>query len=315
MNAHLNIIRPGPHCTLQDLGRIGFQKYGFTQSGAADEHAFRWANALLANHQNTACLEITLGMFSATFLGETQICVCGANSKILINDIERAPWRVLNIHAGDTLNILCAKAGFKLYLAVKHGFIAPRYLDSYSMNAREKIGLNKGQAFTAHQTIEYTVFSKHDINTIRTIDQQYIPDYSNALELSVIPSPEFKFFSNQEPHNLFNNEYIIQADSSKMGYKLSGQAIDYRGPILKSSGVSFGTIQIPKNGQPIILLKDHQTIGGYPKIGTISQIDGFKLSQKRPGEKVSFKLSTREQEEERLRTFLTFFNTFAATSN
>lgn len=315
MKTHLDIIRPGPLCTLQDLGRIGFQEYGFTQSGAADEHAFRWANALLANHQNMPCLEITLGMFSAKFNGATQICVCGANSKIFINDIERTPWSVLNINAGDTLDIRCAKTGFKLYLAIKHGFVTPRHLDSCSMNAREKIGLNRGQPFKAHQKIAYTLFSNHEINTIRTIDKQYIPDYSNTLELSVIPSPEFEFFSHKEPQSLFNDAYYIQADSNKMGYKLSGQAINYTGPILKSSGVTFGTIQIPKSGQPIILLKDHQTIGGYPKIGTISQIDGFKLSQKRPGETVFFKLSTREKEEKRLRKFVTFFNAFSCVSN
>lgn len=308
----LNVLKCGPLSTIQDLGRNGVQHLGVSQSGAADEYAFRWANKLLGNTQNTACIEITLGPFSVEFNLDTEISICGANANYLINNLPIKIWQNQRIKKGDILTINTAKNGLLIYLAVKGGFESIRYFNSQSFNPRESHLTPKLKQIKNGDIIHFKKINLSKKFRYIHLNESYIPDYKEPLELSLIPMQKLKDFSLSTHNHLFSSLYKISQDSNKMAYRLHGEALNYRDDYENtniSSAVTLGTIQVPDNGQPIILLKDRQTIGGYPIIGTIPTIDTFKLCQRRPGEEIFFKKSSVSTEEKRYKNFLNLYTT------
>ena len=325
------IIKSGPHTTTQDLGRKGHQHTGYSAGGAADEYAFRWANKLLGNAQDSTTLEIIFGPFEIIFYQPCVIALTGATANAILNDIHIKLWQTHQVNAGDKLKLTSPKSGLINYLAIMHGIRSPHFLGSSSIVVREKTGPNNGKILADDHLICYTLMADDrtqldsdlqplnkseskktstDIYVSRSVHPIWIPNYTEEIEINLFLHSQYHLFEEHVVTKLFQQDFMINPHSNKMGYKLNGDPItlsqDHH--IQLSEAIGYGAVQIPPDGQPIILLKDRQTIGGYPKIGAISQLDAFKLSQRRPGQTVRFKKGDIVKERKELKHFFDFFN-------
>lgn len=283
----LRIITPGPLSLLQDLGRYGYQHIGVTPGGPMDEHAFSWANRLLDNVNNAAQIEITMGQFNCEFLHPTMIALTGADMNATLNGEAISPWKTYFVNANDRLLLGIAQSGLRSYLAVTGGFNVDLQLGSCATVMRDNLGgLNGlGEKLKANDVITYCE-SKKSIRK-RTPDK-FIGHYPALVRLAVIPSYQYEQFSATQRRRFFAATYIVSAQIDRMGYRLSGEAISCNDKTLASEGIALGAIQIPSDGQPIVLMRDRQTIGGYPKIGCLTSLDISKLAQCQPGTRIQF---------------------------
>jgi biotin-dependent carboxylase-like uncharacterized protein len=280
------VIKPGLLALVQDLGRHGYQSLGLTTGGPMDEMAFRWSNALLENDTNSAQIEITFGMLSLEAQADTSFAITGADLGATLNGKSISPWRNYPIRKGDILAFHQPIWGLRAYLAVKGGFFCEPTLGSVATVMRERIGglTGKGDKLKKDDILKYQPFHHHQE---RAVPRLAIPNYGQT-EIPVILSYQYESFSSLERANFFSSDYRVSGNSDRMGYRLEGQAItsDLKGII--SEGIAYGAIQLPKDGQPIVLLRDRQTIGGYPKIGCVTRYGGSILSQQKPGDVIQF---------------------------
>ncbi len=282
------ILEGGLLSLIEDFGRFGLCDKGISNSGVMDEYAYIIANNLLQNPSNTNCIEITIGGLKLQSDSSCVVSVTGANGKFSINSEEADIWRTHDIKKGDILEFGYAKNGARMYLALKGGFDITKELGSNSTTIKENIGGINGRSLQKDDVLEFsnTKIENHNI----FLKKDFIPQYSKNLSLRVILGYQDNYFNKKEIENFFSQAYTISAQNNRMGYKLNAEPINCQIDGIISEGISFGAIQIPKDGQPIILLKDRQTIGGYPKIGSVLPIDCFKLSQLRAGDTIRFDL-------------------------
>ncbi|QIR07519.1 biotin-dependent carboxyltransferase family protein [Salinivibrio costicola] len=283
----LYVLTPGPLSLVQDLGRHGHQHIGVSPGGPMDEHAFLWANRLLDNPLNAAQIEIAMGQFSCEFYADTTIALTGADMNARLNGKAVASWQSLRVRAGDQLSLPGARTGMRSYLAVKEGFKVTGVLNSCATVMRDGLGgfSRQGDKLMAQDRLQYKVTPP--IPT-RRVPEKFIPDYGQPLILSVIPGYQYELFAHAERERFFSSEFTVTPKIDRMGYRLSGAAIQCQTTSLISEGIALGAIQIPADGQPIILMRDRQTIGGYPKIGCVTARDLSKLAQCQPGTTVRF---------------------------
>lgn len=342
----LKILTAGPLTTIQDLGRFGYQYQGITTGGALDEHAARWANKLLGNAPGAALLEITLGNFSLEAETDTWIAITGARAELLLNGESVSGWQTLKLHAGDQLSIGWAEAGMRIYLAVYGGIQSAPEFGSRSTVVREGIGGLAGKAIVAGDQLPVAACPAASPVAIpefkRSVPPCYLPDYFQAerfppehllqehllqehgqgdtsslegtekadeiLTLRVIEGYQIEHFSNDCLKNFYSESYQIRSESDRMGIRLQGSPLQPQIQGIASEGICFGAIQVPSDGQPIVLLKDRQTLGGYPKLGSLLPLDSFKLAQQRPGTLVRFTPISAQAAVEEMRAFYQFFS-------
>ncbi|GAA0237297.1 biotin-dependent carboxyltransferase family protein [Marinomonas primoryensis] len=290
------VIKPGLLALVQDLGRHGHQSIGLTTGGPMDEVAFRWGNALLDNDPNSAQIEITFGMFTLEAQANTSIAITGADLGATLNDKSIPPWQTYAIKKGDILAFHQPVWGLRAYLAVKGGFLCEPTLGSVATVMREKIGglTSKGDKLKKGDSLSY--HTSHD-HQQRAVPRLAIPNYGNK-EIPVILGYQYQSFSSLERANFFSSDYTVSSNSDRMGYRLEGKAVHTELKGIISEGIAYGAIQIPKDGQPIVLLRDRQTIGGYPKMGCVTRVGGGILAQQKPGDIIQFTPITVDQAEQ-----------------
>ncbi|MDX1808207.1 MAG: biotin-dependent carboxyltransferase family protein [Sulfurospirillaceae bacterium] len=280
------VLAGGLLSLIEDFGRFGLCDKGISNSGVMDEYAYQIANNLLQNPPNTNCIEITLGGLKLECDDSCTISVTGADAKFSINSQEVGIWRTHNIKKGDILEFKFAKEGVRSYLCVKGGFNIAKELGSNSTTVKEGIGGLNGTGLQKDDILEFTQTKIQSYNTLFKHD--LVPVYEDNLTLRVVLGYQDSYFDDQEIEKFFSQTYTISPENNRMGYKLKSEPIACQIDGIISEGISFGAIQIPKDGQPIILLKDRQTIGGYPKIGSVLPIDCFKLAQMKTGSTLRF---------------------------
>ncbi|RXI37180.1 urea amidolyase [Malaciobacter mytili] len=301
----LEVINSPIFVTIQDKGRFSYAHIGVTASGVMDEYAYYIANMLLGNSYNENILEIAFSNFQLKANSNTQIAVTGAICEVFINEKPYSSWQTINIKAGDIIKIGKILSGSKVYLGVKEGFKIQKEFGSYSTTIKENLGglnanrLLKGDILPINEKLTY-----HKAR----LKECYIPKYEDTLDLRVILSYQNEFFNKEQIDKFFSSEFTITNEFNRMGCKLSGESIKCNINGIISEGISFGAIQITNDGQPIILLKDRQTIGGYPKIGSVLSIDCFKLAQAKPNTKIRFKLIDIKEAQKKLKEFYNSFN-------
>jgi biotin-dependent carboxylase-like uncharacterized protein len=281
----LIVKQAGMLSLLQDSGRYGQHKLGLTTGGPMDAVAFNWANRLVGNNLSATAIEITVGGLELEATIATSIAVTGANMALTINDEDKSLWQTQSINAGDIIKLGFASEGMRGYLAVANGFnVAPQF-GSTATVSREKIGGINGGPLLAGDVLpcEATIAVKKLV-----LAAQYRPTYSKAAILRVVQGYQQDSFSNHQQWRFFNSEYTVSNRSDRMGFRLEGAEISCDINGILSEGICFGAIQIPADGQPIVLLNDRQTIGGYPKIGSVLSIDCAKLAQLPVGGKIQF---------------------------
>ena len=298
------IIKPGFLATVQDTGRYGYADRGVSQSGVADEHAYHWANRLLDNHVNDAVAEVTIGNCEWQALDDMEIVITGADLGFTIDDKAIPLWQTLLIKQEQVIRCDSAGqgSGIRAVIAVKGGFQTEPQFGSRAVNLREQMG----QALQAGESI-ITLPLTIEARTRRAIPYYYKPDYQEPLILRLIPSYQYELFTQEQKGTVLGQQYVINSASDRTGCRLHGQAVQDVPSKMVSEGIAYGSVEMTTDGQPIILLKDRPTIGGYPKIGTVLSLDLAKLAQRQAGTQIKFELITLEQAQQQRRQFNTFF--------
>lgn len=294
---------------IQDAGRFGTFNIGLTNGGPVDLLAFHWANRLCSNTLNATAIEISIGGLTLTAQVDTTLAVTGANMPLTINGEIKALWRSYHVKAGDVIALGFAAQGVRCYLAVADGFNVTPSFGSTATVCREGIGGIQGGKLLAGDVLACAPNKANSSakKNLLLADKQR-PQYTDEIILHTVPSYQQHHFSSYQQRLFFSNEYTVSQSFDRMGYRLEGQAIACDIDGILSEGICHGAVQIPADGQPIVLLNDRQTIGGYPKIGAVSSIDTGKLGQLNQGGKVRFEPISMEQAHNLFHLNLSRFN-------
>lgn len=267
----LRVLKPGPQSVLQDAGRRGWQHLGVSPAGPMDWQAVAWANHLLNNPWGTPLLEIALGGVELQAEVDTWVAVCGAHVPLSLDDQRQPLWTRLPLRKGQQLRLGFARSGQRAYLAVAGGFHAEPVLGSVSVQLRE----GQGRALQAGDVL--ACGSAH-FSHAASVPWPYLPDYRCKPLLRVITGGDAASFEGDQLQGFFAQTWQLSPHSDRMGARLIGEPL--RPPERQwSLGVGRGAIQVPPDGQPIILQADHQTMGGYPLLGWLHPLDQGRLAQ------------------------------------
>ena len=281
----MTVIRPGVLSLIQDRGRFGHHRIGLTNGGPLDYEAYSYCNRLLENALDAAVIEISVGGLELRAEVDTFVCLTGAPTPFLVNGEEHPQWQVVPVKAGDTLSVQFTARGCRCYLGVADGFAIPPSFGSAATVVREGIGGLHGGKLRAGDTLSCTAV---DRRRSLCLEPQYQPRYQDMLTVRVVPGYQQHLFSREQQRRFFGGPYRVSERCDRMGYRLEGQPISCDSGQLLSEGICHGAIQLPPDGQPIVLLNDRQTIGGYPKIGSALLLDTWRLGQLVPGNTVHF---------------------------
>jgi biotin-dependent carboxylase-like uncharacterized protein len=277
----LEILRTGPLAVVEDLGRPGLADMGVTRSGAADRRAHRLANRLVANPDDRATVEVTFGGFSARVRGgDIDIAVTGADTDPAVNGVPFGTNSIHHARDGQVISLGSPHSGLRSYLAVRGGIDVTPVLGSRSYDVMSAIGPLPLQAGDVLPVGEHTDdFPELDQAPVAAIEDE-------VIELMVVPGPRDDWFT--EPDVLIRTNWLVTNRSDRVGMRLVGMPLEYRWPDrqLPSEGAARGAIQVPPNGQPVILGPDHPVTGGYPVIGVVKDEDIDRVAQVRPGQTV-----------------------------
>lgn len=283
----MEIVRPGLLTTVQDGGRMGYQAYGVPVCGAMDWLSLALANILADNHWEEAALEIT-GIGPAVRFEEDGIfAIAGADFSATLNGLPLQNNGAYLAHKGDLLEMGAAKAGFRAYLAVSGGFDIPKVMESRSTCLSAGFGGFEGRALKKGDRIGFRAPQMW----LRNLPERRCRSfYEGNAPVQVVLGPQQDVFSEAGIQVFFNAEYRLGNQCDRMGCRLEGAEISLkegRTPNILSDGIVMGSVQIP-NGQPIVMMADRQTTGGYAKLGTVASCALPLMAQKRPGDTVRF---------------------------
>ena len=285
--------------TVQDGGRYGFQRFGMPVSGTMDRWSHQMANLLVGNRPDDACLEAMMTGPEIIFSAALSVAICGADMTPLLNGLSVPMWRTLRVKSGDQLSFSELKAGCRTYLAIEGGIDVPRVMGSRSTCLRTRLGGYLGRPLKAGDVLTAFPDTSNKIH-IRTVPEEFIPDFLHDQVIRIIPGPEVHRFTFAGIKNFLTGTYEITNHSDRMGYRLAGPEIAFSGKTtdIVSAGISPGTIQVTTNGQPIVLMADRQTTGGYCRIANVASADLPLVAQMKPGETIRFReISLNEAQE------------------
>jgi biotin-dependent carboxylase-like uncharacterized protein len=280
-----SVKQPGLLSLLHDRGRYGAHNLGLTTGGPLDFIAFDWANRLLGNDSNATCLEVSFGGLVLQAQLDTSFVITGATAPCKQNGESIEQWRSYDIHAGDQLEIGFASAGTRVYLAVMRGFEIKPSFGSSSTVLREKIGGLRGDKLQAGDQLPCAGGLLEQACYLPGAER---PVYTDEATLRVVPGYQQAAFSPVQQWRFFNSIYRLTERCDRMGFRLEGENVHSDMVGMLSEGICLGAVQIPADGQPIVLMNDRQTIGGYPKIGSVIAEDVALLSQLAAGAQVRF---------------------------
>ena len=288
-NNFFKVLRPGINTTYQDLGRFNMQHLGIPSGGCMDQKSFLVSNALVGNKENYGVIEFAYqGPMLKLIKGKTKIAVTGdvhfklinSNNDVVIGECNRS----YNLNEGDVIDIIATNKSAYGYLSVFGGFKLKSFFDSVSTLVKSRIGPNDGNKIKIEDKIIINKDSINENNFKANIFRE------NINIIRVVKGPQYNYFSEESKKKFFSQNYKITNLTDRMGMRLQGIALEnIINTNIRSEGITKGAIQVPADGQPIILLSDHPTIGGYPKIANIISADYDLLVQKTPGTNILFK--------------------------
>ena len=305
-DTYFEILRPGINSSIQDKGRNHLYHIGITISGAMDQRIFALSNALVSNDLNEGVIEFAYqgpllklknGSINFVITGNVIFNILRKNSVIE----EGKCFQNYLLEHEDQIDIITAKNSVFGYLAVEGGFQINKVWDSYSVNTKAKIGPNNGEKFSLSEKI-YIKKSK-----VKNFINKKI-NYEKSLDknIKIIKGTNFDYFSEEAKNKFFKEEFLVTNLSDRMGMRLEGPKLNnIVNTNIKSEGLVKGVVQVPADGNPIILFSDHGSIGGYPKIAVVITADHDKTAQLIPGSKIKFKEVNLDEAEE---LFKSYFN-------
>lgn len=286
----LKIIKPGLLTTIQDLGRTNYQIFGISKSGAMDPLSLRLGNILVGNNQGEAAIEVTLLGPKIEFVNDGLIAITGANLSPKLNGKKISLWKAIQVSKGDILNFGPSVYGARSYISVAGGINVPKIMGSKSTFIRGGYGGLDGRRLLEGDILSIGL-PKINPSLIarRRIPSSYIPDFVVDRKIRVILGPQNAAFTNEAINSLFSETYKVTINSDRMGFRLDGTPlIHVTGADINSDFIVTGSIQVPGDGKPIILMSDCQVTGGYTKIAVVIGVDLSYLAQKKPGDNIQF---------------------------
>lgn len=278
----LRVERSSPFIQLQDAGRFGVRHLGVSQSGALDWISMYWANWLLGNALDAVVVEITLGNFDLYCAQDGCLALTGADLGATLDGQPLQPWRTFSVRSGQHLRFAQPRQGARAYLAAPGGFSASAVLGSCSGIAREQLGGLHGDGKPV-AVGDYLQWSQ-PMAQPRQMDERLIPQFTPSPCLQLVMGAQIGDFSGRSLFDVFNSTWKIDTRADRMGIRILGPRLQVRRTTTISEGIPLGAVQVPPDGQPIILLNDRQTIGGYPRLGALTPQAVARLAQCLPGE-------------------------------
>lgn len=309
------VTRAGPLALLQDSGRFGVRHLGVTQGGPADLHAWAWANRLTGNAWGTPVLEITFGGLELQAECDLIIAIAGADLSARQDHKPLPLWRPVTIRRGERVTFGTPTNGLRAYLAVAGGFMAEPVLGSVACVVREQLGGFDGQGRRLAEGDQLTVCpdaqTRPDMEEVATAER---PDYKASVTLDLLPGAQIADFTGRSVFDAFNTDWQVDDRADRMGVRLIGPTLQCQTGSMVSEGISLGAVQVPPDGQPIVLLNDRQTIGGYPRLGNLTPLAASRLAQCQPGQTIRFHPVGAEHALREHRLFLSAFDRPVAAS-
>ncbi|MDF1519724.1 MAG: biotin-dependent carboxyltransferase family protein [Brevefilum sp.] len=267
--------------SVQDNGRFGFMRFGLPESGPMDWRAFNHANRLVDNPPDNACLEIGFTDASLRVEKDALLAVCGAGYQISLKGRKMPMWMSFWAKKGDLLDFEKTPGGNWAYLAASGGICSQVWMGSRSVYAIGGLGrlLQRGDRILIGKSIHR---SRWDAGWF--IPQENRPAYDIDISAGVVPGPQYEWFTDEAQTAFWQQKFNVTSRSDRMGYRLRGENLTHRtGADLLSQGMVMGEIQVPPDGQPIVMMPDHPTTGGYTSIGTVCRADLSLIAQAQPG--------------------------------
>lgn len=282
------IINPGIYTTVQDEGRFGYEQFGVSPAGPMDKRAFHIANLLVANPMEEAELEMTIIGPEIRFTCQAVIALTGADMRPLLNGKPVCMYRAFQVLPKDVLLMQSACGGCRTYMAVAGGMDIPVVMGSRSTLVKNGIGGFKGRPLKGGDEI----LLRQDVGIINNLPARWVPAkhiQPGCRQVRVLMGPQDHRFTRKGLEDFFHGTYKVTGDSDRMGYRLEGPGLEHveDGNII-SDGIVMGSIQVPTSGQPIVMMADCQSIGGYTKIATIISVDLPVMGQCRAGDEIRF---------------------------
>ncbi|WDM60711.1 biotin-dependent carboxyltransferase family protein [Pseudomonas sp. NEEL19] len=289
----LSIEASNALCQLQDAGRFGVRHLGVTQGGALDWVAMYWANWLLGNSLAAPVVEVALGGFCVVAQQDCVLALAGADLDARVDDQPVAPWRSFALGKGQRLALKQPKQGVRAYLAAPGGFRGEAVLGSCATVVREALGGTGGQgaALGKGQLLAFAGTPA----TLREVPDALRPRYHHKPVLDLVMGAQIGDFSGTSLFEAFNSDWTLDSRADRMGIRLLGPKLVYQGAPMISEGIPLGAVQVPPDGQPIVLLNDRQTIGGYPRLGALTPLALAQLAQCMPGAQVKFRAVVQDE--------------------
>jgi len=313
---YLEILRPGINTTAQDSGREHLYHIGITASGAMDLRNYKLANALVSNKTYEASIEFAYqGPLLKLKNGTINFAITGDVAFNIIRKNSRAEegkcYQNYILESDEQLDILSTKKSVYGYLSVSGGFKLEKFWNSFSINTKANIGPNNGKKYSLGEKI---LIKNPEKLKIKEKKINYANQSNNLIR--VIKGTNFNYFSNDSQNKFFKEEYLITNLTDRMGMRLKGSILEnIKSTNIKSEGLIKGVVQVPADGNPIILLNDHGTIGGYPKIGVVISADLDRVAQLCPGTNIKFEEVTLLEAENLFKNYLSETNKYLNAIN
>lgn len=303
----LKVVQPGLLTTIQDLGRFGYLRFGLSATGPMDDHAFRWANLLVGNKPGEAALEMAFFGPELEALSDLTVALTGADMQPKVDGKPIPMWTSFTLKKGQVLSLSGSREGLYAYLAVAGGIDVPTVLGSKATDILGRIGGLEGRPLRKGDVLR--IGSPGFLKQYK-IPGNLIPKYEKEVRLRVVLGPQDDYFGEEGMKAFLEGQYVVTNQTDRMGARLQGPPIKHKQATeIISEGMMLGAIQVPPNGQPIILFAGRQTIGGYTKIATVISSDIRLAAQAKPGSLVSFEAVSIEEAQGLLREYESQFNT------
>lgn len=324
----ITVLKPGLLTTVQDLGRPGYQQYGVVVGGALDAFAARVANLILGNDDNAAVLEMAQTGPELRFEQDALVAWCGADFEAHIGNHPLPPERAVHVAAGETITFGFPKSGLRAWLAVAGGITVPLVLGSRSTYRRAGIGGHHGRPLVTGDVLpvgEKPERAAHLLSALQASGRRAtawsvrpgtLGRAAPTGTVRAVRGPEWSWFTSAAQQLFFASDWQATSEADRMGVRLQGPPLALvKAREMISSAVNMGVVQVPADGQPIVLLPSRQSVGGYPRVAAVASADIGRFTQLRPGDKIRFQeitlaaahgiLLARERDLNRIRLGLT----------
>jgi len=286
MSTHGVVDRPGPFCTIQDLGRRTGRRAGLAPGGAMDQRAFLWANRLLGNEPTAPALEVTLGGFALRFAVATVVAITGDGCVATLDGVETGTWRTVRAQPGQLLRLGYGSTGMRTYVAFPGGLEATKAFGSASAVVRDGMPGLLGRCLRPGEPLGWHAPDYRC--PARRLPDDLIPPAPGSLALPLVTGYEWLDFAAADRRRVFDAGWTVDPASDRTATRLAGPALTTGPRVLDSTPLVDGTVQVTGDGLPLVFMRDRPTIGGYAKLGSVDPIALDTLAQARPGTPVRF---------------------------